>query len=202
VAACAHNAHFVISGMDGCFHVCFGPQCESLDSKRRAQDSANSRGASVVENHSAFIDVAPHAKLLLTWRHTRDPSLRLKNGSARDDSNTHRQSEGRLHRRAALGLDGSETRPHTNPFPHEPVSTRTLKKEKRQGRSLPLTRTNVALLAAVDRLFQFGPGGGFCYFAGRNLECGSGLRVAPVAGFSLRDGESAEGDQRYPVSFF
>src|SRR5437016_11939045 len=64
VAACAHNAHFVISGMDGCFHVCFGPQCESLDSKRRAQDSANSRGASVVENHSAFIDVAPHARSL------------------------------------------------------------------------------------------------------------------------------------------
>src|SRR6266550_118073 len=46
-----------------------------------------------------------------------------------------------------------------DPSPHEPVSTRTLKKEKRQGRSLPLTRTNVALLAAVDRLFQFGPGG-------------------------------------------
>src|SRR6266550_4314854 len=117
------------------------------------------------------------------------------------------QSEGRLHRRAALGLDGSETRPHTNPSPHEPVPTRTLptrtlKKEKRQGRSLPLTRTNVALLAAVDRLFQFGPGGEFCYFAGRNLDCGSGLRVAPVAGFSLRDGESAEADQRYPVSFF
>src|SRR5439155_629930 len=55
VAACAHNAHFVISGMDGCFHVCFGPQCESLDSKGGARDSANSREASVVENHSAFI---------------------------------------------------------------------------------------------------------------------------------------------------
>src|SRR5205814_2120726 len=94
-----------------------------------------------------------------------------------------------------------------DPSPHEPVPTRTLptrtlKKEKRQGRSLPLTRTNVALLAAVDRLFQFGPGGEFCYFAGRNLDCGSGLRVAPVAGFSLRDGESAEADQRYSVSFF
>src|SRR5437667_8645392 len=96
----------------------------------------------------------------------------------------------------------TRTRPHTNPSPHEPRPTRTLKKEKRQGRSLPLTRTNVALLAAVDRLFQFGPGGEFCYFAGRNLDCGSGLRVAPVAGFSLRDGESAEADQRYPVSFF
>src|SRR5437868_8006110 len=89
-----------------------------------------------------------------------------------------------------------------DPSPHEPVSTRTLKKEKRQGRSLPLTRKNVALLAAVDRLLEFGPGGKFCYFAGRNLDCGSGLRVEPVAGFSLRDGESAEADQRYPVSFF
>src|SRR5438034_6174835 len=79
VAACAHNAHFVISGMDGCFHVCFGPQCESLDSKRRAQDSANSRGASVVENHSAFIDLSTHAKLLLTRGHMRDHLLRLKN---------------------------------------------------------------------------------------------------------------------------
>src|SRR2546425_7772757 len=99
-----------------------------------------------------------------------------------------------------------------DPSPHEPVPTRTLttrtvptrtlKKEKRQGRSLPLTRKNVALLAAVDRLLEFGPGGKFCYFASRNLDCGSGLRVAPVAGFSLRDGESAEADQRYPVSFF
>src|SRR2546429_3046699 len=44
-----------------------------------------------------------------------------------------------------------------DPSPHEPVSTRTLKKEKRQGRSLPLTRKNVALLAAVDRLLEFGP---------------------------------------------
>src|SRR5947208_11937135 len=88
-----------------------------------------------------------------------------------------------------------------------PVPTRTrlhtnTEQQKRQGRSLPLTRKNVALLAAVDRLLEFGPGGEFCYFAGRNLDCGSGLRVAPVAGFSLRDGESAEADQRYPVSFF
>src|SRR5438093_1349901 len=94
-----------------------------------------------------------------------------------------------------------------DPSPHEPVSTRTrlhtnTEKQKRQGRSLPLTRKNVALLAAVDRLLEFGPGGEFCYFAGRNLDCGSGLRVAPVAGFSLRDGESAEADQRYSVSFF
>src|SRR2546430_749256 len=72
----------------------------------------------------------------------------------------------------------------------------------REGCSRPLTRKNVALLAAVDRLLEFGPGGEFCYFAGRNLDCGSGLRVAPVAGFSLRDGESAEADQRYSVSFF
>src|SRR5438128_9106345 len=64
VAAGAHDADFVISGMNSWFHVCFGPQCESLDSKRRAQDSANSRGASVVEKHSAFIDVAPHARSL------------------------------------------------------------------------------------------------------------------------------------------
>src|SRR6266567_1293337 len=64
-----------------------------------------------------------------------------------------------------------------DPSPHEPVPTRTLptrtlKKEKRQGRSLPLTRTNVALLAAVDRLFQFGPGGEFCFFA-RRRKCRS-----------------------------
>src|SRR5439155_7769151 len=123
------------------FMVIDEPQCECLDSKGGARDSANSR-----------------------------PSC-ARPGRVRD------------------------------PSPHEPVSTRTLKKEKRQGRSLPLTRTNVALLAALDRLFQFGPGGEFCYFAGRNLDCGSGLRVAPVAGFSLRDGESAEADQRYPVSF-
>src|SRR5207248_11665841 len=81
-----------------------------------------------------------------------------------------------------------------DPSPHEPVSTRTQKKEKRQGRSLPLTRKNVALLAAVDRLLEFGPGGEFCYFAGRNLDCGSGMRAAPVAGFSLRHGVSADAD--------
>src|SRR5438034_8802717 len=70
-----------------------------------------------------------------------------------------------------------------DPSPHEPVSTRTLKKEKRQGRSLPLTRKNVALLAAVDRLLEFGPGGEFCYFAGRNLDCGSVCGLRPLRAF-------------------
>src|SRR5207244_6597205 len=120
-----------------------------------------------------------------------------KNAACRDDSNTATGSQ-----KADCTAELRSAWTVRDPSPHEPVSTRTLKKEKRQGRSLPLTRKNVALLAAVDRLLEFGPGGKFCYFAGRNLDCGSGLRVAPVAGFSLRDGESAEADQRYPVSFF
>src|SRR2546430_16511514 len=104
VAAGAHDADFVISGMNSWFHVCFGPQCESLDSKRRARDSANSRGASVVENHSAFIDVAPHARSLAP------PEKRLCSGGLQHG---HRQSEGRLHRRAGLARDGPGPGPPT-----------------------------------------------------------------------------------------
>src|SRR5437588_10999093 len=42
VAACAHKGHFVISGIDACFHVCLGSQFGSLDSTRPAQDLAYS----------------------------------------------------------------------------------------------------------------------------------------------------------------
>src|SRR5438067_13544240 len=69
--------------------------------------------------------------LLLTWRHTREPSLRLKNGSARDDSNTATGSQkadctAEL-RSAWTGQRPvpTRTRPHTHPSPHETVPTRT-----------------------------------------------------------------------------
>jgi hypothetical protein len=40
ITARAMHAHFVISGMDGCFHSRFRPQHESLDSTGMPQDSA------------------------------------------------------------------------------------------------------------------------------------------------------------------
>src|SRR5215831_6025050 len=42
VAARAHDAHFIIRGMDAGFHLMIGPQCELLDSKGGTRDSANS----------------------------------------------------------------------------------------------------------------------------------------------------------------
>src|SRR5271166_1635493 len=56
-------------------------------------------------------------------------------------------------------------------------------------------------LLLVDCLLQFGSRGKLRDLAGSNLDSGSGLRIAPVAGFSLRYRESAETNQRYPIPF-
>src|ERR1700757_4037700 len=56
------------------------------------------------------------------------------------------------------------------------------------------------LLAAVYRFFEFGPGSEFCYLAGGDLDGSAGLRVAPVAGFSLGDRECAKTNQGHPIS--
>jgi hypothetical protein len=40
VAAGAHNAEFVVSGMDGCFHDVVNLNSESFDSKGYRKDSA------------------------------------------------------------------------------------------------------------------------------------------------------------------
>src|SRR5437870_13822993 len=64
-------------------------------------------------------------------RHTRVPSLRLKIGSARDDSSTatgSQKADCTAELRSAWTAHSpvpTRTRPHTNPSPHEPVPTRT-----------------------------------------------------------------------------
>jgi hypothetical protein len=73
--------------------------------------------------------------------------------------------------------------------------------QQKSGRADPLPlhlRTPVLLL--VDRFPEFGSRGEFGHFAGGNLDYRAGLRVAPIAGFSLRDGERAEPYQGYAVS--
>src|SRR3954468_8430132 len=72
-------------------------------------------------------------------------------------------------------------------------------KKKRQGRPLPLLELYPELFP-VDSLLQFGPRGKFRDFASGDFDGCAGLRVAAVARLSLGNGESAEADQRHPVS--
>ena len=57
------------------------------------------------------------------------------------------------------------------------------------------------LLAAVDRFLEFGSGRKLGDFPSSDLDGGTRLRVAPVAGFSLRDRERAKTNQRYSIPF-
>src|SRR5437016_13997658 len=56
-------------------------------------------------------------------------------------------------------------------------------------------------LLFVNCFLEFGPGGKFCHFAGGNLNGCAGLRVAPIPCLPLRNRESAETNQGYPISF-
>src|SRR4029077_1727946 len=64
--------------------------------------------------------------------------------------------------------------------------------KKRQGRPPAVQTQRLVLLAAVDRFPELGSGRKLCYFAGSDLNGGARLRIAPVAGFSLRDREGAK----------
>jgi len=57
------------------------------------------------------------------------------------------------------------------------------------------------LLAFVDYFFEFVTGSEFRDSAGSDLDGGTRLRVAAVAGLTLRDGKGAKPNQGDPVSF-
>src|ERR1700751_4826082 len=61
---------------------------------------------------------------------------------------------------------------------------------------------NPTVLFAVDPFFEFSPRGKLRDAAGGDLNRGTRLRVAPIAGFSLGNGERPKTNQSYPVSLF
>src|ERR1700722_4532932 len=75
--------------------------------------------------------------------------------------------------------------------------------KKRQGRppAVCVILKSLLDLLLVHRFLQFGARAEFRDLAGGDFDGGSGLRIAPVARFSLRHGERAEAYQRYPISF-
>src|SRR5438309_1366143 len=58
------------------------------------------------------------------------------------------------------------------------------KQQRRQGRP-PAAREIPELFVLIHCLAEFGSSCEFGYFAGRDLDHSAGLRIAPVAGFSL-----------------
>src|SRR5438477_3559971 len=72
---------------------------------------------------------------------------------------------------------------------------------RKNGRAdpLPLLELDPELFP-VHSLLQFGPRGEFRDFASGDFDGCAGLRVAAVARLPLGNGESAEADQRHPVS--
>src|ERR1700732_2087793 len=78
--------------------------------------------------------------------------------------------------------------------------TQAPQKEKTAGPTSRRSALNLApLLTAVDRFLEFGSGRKLGDFPSSDLDGGARLRVAPVAGFSLRDGERAKTNQRYSI---
>src|ERR1019366_3675827 len=82
--------------------------------------------------------------------------------------------------------------------------TTDLRKTKAAGRTRcrsPACKNSGALLAFVDHFLEFVPGSEFGDSTSSDLDGGTRLRVSAIAGLTLRDGERAESDQGYPVTF-
>src|ERR1700745_2069113 len=75
-------------------------------------------------------------------------------------------------------------------------------KRKTAGPTPAVCNQNLTCLFAVDRFFEFSSRGNLRDAAGGDLNRGTRLRVAPIAGFSLGNGERPKTNQSYPVSLF
>jgi len=84
------------------------------------------------------------------------------------------------------------------------LRTNSSKSKKRQGpTSLPSRsyQKKLALFTSVDYFFEFVSRCEFGDSTGGYFDGGTCLRVPAISGLALRDGKSAETDQRNPVPF-